>query len=377
VVIFDSDLRWMDHALELAERGRCGVSPNPMVGAVVLDADSRMVGEGFHVAWGGPHAEVHALAAAGERARGGTLFVTLEPCAHHGKTPPCTDAVIAAGIRRVVIAMPDPNRAAAGGARQLRAAGLDVVEDVRLEEARRLNRRWLRWATENRPWITLKAAVSMDGRIATRTGESQWITSDEARARGHELREEHDAIVVGIGTVLADDPRLTRRLGRNPVHRWLRVVLDSSLRTPPDSQLVATEPEGVLLIHTESAPDDRRRALKDRGVRTTCVAAEPSGRVSIGAALIRLAEHPVAAALVEGGAGVHGACIDAGVVDEVELFMAPVMIGGVTAPTAVGGMGVPTLDDAAHYVFENVVPRGPDLEIHAVCKEYAGVHGIG
>jgi len=346
-----------------------------MVGAVVLDAASRLVGEGHHAAWGGPHAEVNALSEAGDRARGGTLYVTLEPCAHHGKTPPCADAVIKAGIRRLVIAMSDPSREASCGANRLRAAGLEVVEKVCGDEARRLNRRWLRWATEGRPWITLKAAVSMDGRIATRTGDSQWITGEEARSRGLELREEHDAIVVGVGTVLADDPRLTRRLGHNPESRWLRVILDTTLRTPVDATLFTTDPGGVLLVHTEDAPDERRRALEGVGARTACVEADVSGHVSLVEALAVLAQEPVSAALVEGGASVHGAFVDADVIDEVELFMAPMVIGGTKAQAAVGGRGAGALDTAIRFGFERVITRGKDLEIHAVREEFCGVYG--
>ncbi len=202
--------------------GRYGASPNPMVGAVIVDAQGQLVGEGYHAAYGGPHAEIVALADAGERARGGTIYVTLEPCAHHGKTPPCVNAIIAAGLRRVVVALSEPTSQAGGGCDRLRAEGIEVREGSGAERSRTLNRRWLHWVRYHRPWVTLKAAVSLDGRVATREGHSKWITGEAARERGLELREEHDAILVGVETILADDPRLTRRLGLNPVSGWRR-----------------------------------------------------------------------------------------------------------------------------------------------------------
>ena len=253
---------WMEHALALAARGRFGASPNPMVGAVVLDAAGQLAGEGYHARYGGPHAEIAALHQAGERARGGTLVVTLEPCTHHGKTPPCTDAIVAAGIRRVLVAMRDPHREAAGRVEHLRAEGVNVTVGRDANGARRLNRRWLTFIEERRPWVTMKAAVSLDGRIATRTGESQWITGEAARRRGLELREEHDAILVGVNTLLADDPHLTRRLGLNPSDSWWRVVLDSRLRTPSSARVLTSSPERTVIAHTTAATAEDRQRLE-------------------------------------------------------------------------------------------------------------------
>jgi len=345
-----------------------------MVGAVVLDAEGRLVGEGHHARCGGPHAEVNALAQAGDRARGGTLFVTLEPCAHHGRTPPCADAIIAADLRRVVVALNDPNPIASGGIDRLRAAGIEVTEGVGSQNGRILNRRWLHWARTRRPWVSAKAAVSLDGRIATRTGHSKWITGAAARDRGLELREEHDAILVGVGTVLADDPQLTRRLGPNPGDDWLRIVLDSRLRTPSDAVVVASDPGSTLIVHTADAGDDDRARLEAAGVELVELAADELGRVDIDALLDLLGDRGISALLVEGGATVHGSFFDADHVDELFFFVAPTIIGG-EAPAAVGGLGADTLELARRFAFDDVRRHDDDLELHCVRPEDADVHG--
>jgi len=360
------DAFWMGRAVDLARRGRRGASPNPMVGAVVLDAGGRLAGQGWHAVFGGPHAEIVALQEAAGRTRGGTLYVTLEPCDHHGKTPPCTRAILEAGIRRVVIALSDPTALAGGGADRLRRAGLQVDAGLMAAEVEKLNRRWLVWARSRRPWVTLKAAVSLDGRIATRTGESKWITGEDARHRGLELREEHDAILVGIGTVLADDPRLTRRLGLNAGGPWYRIVLDSTLRTPPGAAVVKEAPETTLIVHTDRAPKDRRARLAAAGVRLLELPRGDRGRPELASVLEALASLPVAALLVEGGAEIHGALVDAGVVDELALFIAPTILGGRSAPMAVAGEGCSHLSDAYRMDIEDMSRVGSDLEIRAV-----------
>ncbi|MGD8440078.1 MAG: bifunctional diaminohydroxyphosphoribosylaminopyrimidine deaminase/5-amino-6-(5-phosphoribosylamino)uracil reductase RibD [Holophagae bacterium] len=365
----------MRRAIELARRGRCGASPNPMVGAVVLDAVGKPVGEGFHARCGGPHAEVGALEQAGERARGGTVYVTLEPCAHHGRTPPCVDALIAAGVGRVVVALPDPNPAAAGGIDRLRAEGIEVTEGVGADSARLLNRRWLTWVNTRRPWVSAKAAISLDGRIATRTGHSTWITGEDARQRGLELREEHDAILVGVETVIADNPRLTRRLGRNPVRGWTRVVLDATLRTPSDAIVVSDEPEITLIAHTGEATAANRSRLGSAGVELVELPADDDGRVDVTSVLDLLGERDIAALLVEGGARVHGSFFDRDLVNEIYFFIAPIVIGG-PAPSAVGGRGADRLDAARRFVFEDLERRGDDLELHGVRMEDVDVHRV-
>ncbi|MBD3870893.1 MAG: bifunctional diaminohydroxyphosphoribosylaminopyrimidine deaminase/5-amino-6-(5-phosphoribosylamino)uracil reductase RibD [Acidobacteria bacterium] len=364
----------MDRALHLAALGRCGASPNPMVGAVIVDAHGQLAGEGYHAAYGGPHAEIVALADAGGRARGGTIYVTLEPCAHHGKTPPCVNAILAAGLQRVVVALSEPTSQAGGGCDHLRAEGIEVHEGPGAERSRTLNRRWLHWIRFHRPWVTLKAAVSLDGRVATREGHSKWITGEGARDRGLELREEHDAILVGVETILADDPRLTRRLGLNPVSGWRRIILDSKLRTPTDAVVVQSQPESTLIYHTVEAPVEDRRRLREAGVEMVELKADCHGRVDIEAALDHLARREVAALLVEGGPTVHGSFNDADLIDEVALFIAPFIIGG-EAPSAVAGRGVATLEVAQRLVFEDIDRHGDDLEIRAVRPKEADVHG--
>lgn len=370
----DPDKRWMARALELAALGRFGASPNPMVGAVIIDSSGILVGEGYHRVFGGPHAEVAALAEAGESARGGTLYVTLEPCSHYGKTPPCVDAILAAGISRVVIAQGDPTDTAGGGAMRLESEGVDVHEGPGSDQSRILNRRWLRWARFHRPWVTLKAAVSMDGRVATREGDSQWITGDEARQRGLQMREEHDAILVGVETVLADDPRLTRRLGLNPGSGWRRIVLDSRLRTPTDAIVVQTDPESTLIAHTSEATAKDRRRLREAGVTMVELRAGDDGRIDLEALLDHLARQEVTALLVEGGPTVHGSFHDADLYDEIALFMAPFVIGG-QAPAAVAGRGIPNLEVAQRLQFEAIERHGDDLLVRAVRAEDADVHG--
>jgi diaminohydroxyphosphoribosylaminopyrimidine deaminase/5-amino-6-(5-phosphoribosylamino)uracil reductase len=370
----DLDAHWMQRALELAKRGRFGTSPNPMVGAVVIDPGGELAGEGYHAAFGGPHAEVIALKEAGARARGGSLFVTLEPCAHHGKTPPCVDEIISSGVRRVVFAMRDPNPEATGGVERLRAEGVDVNVGGDTNGARALNRRWLTWVQERRPWVTLKAAVSLDGRIATRTGQSKWITGEAARQRGLELREEHDGILVGVDTILADDPRLTRRLGLNRTGNWHRLVLDSRLRTPTHAAVVRSEPELTIIVHTPDADRDDRKRLEDAGVHLMESPADGAGRVEIHQLLTSLGQRGIAALLVEGGAKVHGSFVDADLLDEFVVFIAPILIGG-TAPAAVAGTGFAELNLAPRLRFEGIERHGDDLELRAVRPETSDVHG--
>jgi diaminohydroxyphosphoribosylaminopyrimidine deaminase/5-amino-6-(5-phosphoribosylamino)uracil reductase len=297
----------MRRALELAVAGRYGASPNPLVGAVVLDSDGRVVGEGAHRRCGGPHAEVEAFAAAGKRARGGTLVVTLEPCAHQGRTPPCVDGVLAAGVRRVVIGTRDPNPRVDGrGVAVLAAAGVEVIEGVESEACRAANVRYFHWISTGRPFVAAKVAMSVDGKIAARGGRARWITSEESRREGHLLREEYDALLVGVGTVLADDPRLLRRLGLNPEPGLRRVVLDSSLRTPPDAALLRERPQDVV-IFSRQAVAALRRALEATGATVVEVGDDGHGRCDLGEALRWLGERQVSSLLVEGGSEVHWA----------------------------------------------------------------------
>lgn len=338
------DVGWMGLALAEAEKGRGAVEPNPMVGAVVV-RDGQAVGIGHHQRFGGPHAEVWALARAGEAARGATLYVTLEPCCHHGKTPPCTDAILAAGIGRVVAAIRDPfPRVDGGGVAALESAGIRVDVGCEADAARELNAPYWKRLTTGRPYVTAKWAMTLDGKTAAASGDSRWISSDESRRRVHELRGRMDAIIVGIGTAEADDPRLTVRPPgpRRPV----RVVLDSSARLSPESVLVRTAREvPVLVAVTERAPPARRDRIATLGCEVLVLPG--MGPVPAGALLDVLGRRDMTNVLVEGGGRVLGSFLDEGHVDAVEVFVAPILEGGDHPRTAVRGAGRDLMKDAA------------------------------
>jgi len=330
-------------ALELARQGCFRVEPNPLVGAVVLDRDGSAVGRGHHDVYGGPHAEVHALAAAGHAARGGTLVVTLEPCAHTAKkTPPCVEVVLSAGLARVVIGAADPNDATAGrAAPRLRAAGVEVVEGVEGAACAAALARYAWHRGTGVPWTIAKWAMSADGRSADAAGASRWISGPESRALVHELRARVEAVIVGAGTVVADDPRLTARdaapSGLPPARR---VVIDSGLRAPLERRVYTeTGDAATTVICTAAAAPERRRALTGVGVVVEVVAADPDGRVDLVAAFRRLHATGVRRALLEAGPRLTGAALRAGVVRQVAAFTAPVIVGGDTAPTPFAGPG--------------------------------------
>lgn len=367
----DEDLGFLRLALRLAARGAEETSPNPMVGAVLV-RDGRVVGRGYHRRAGSPHAEVTALEQAGARARGARLYVNLEPCCHFGRTPPCVDALIGAGVREVVACMRDPDPRVNGkGFRALRAAGLRVRVGALEEEARRLNERFLRFATTGLPFVTLKAGMSLDGRIATRGGESKWITSPQARVEARRLRRRHDAVLIGVGTALADDPGLhaarrvegagTRSGGRRGVRAPVRVVLDARLRTPRRSRLFAAGGE-VVIVTLPGASPARRRRLERAGALVLEVPGR-RGRVDLRRALAELGRRGITSVLVEGGSEVLGSALDAGVGDRLALFVAGRILGGRGALPAFGGLGVRWLGEAASLREMTVRPAGPDLLI--------------
>jgi diaminohydroxyphosphoribosylaminopyrimidine deaminase/5-amino-6-(5-phosphoribosylamino)uracil reductase len=341
-----------------------------MVGAVLVRG-GRVLGRGFHAHAGRPHAEVLALAAAGRGARGARLYINLEPCCHFGRTPPCTDAIIAAGVREVIACMRDPNPRVNGrGFRALRAAGVRVRVGLLRREARRLNERFLRWARSGVPFVTLKAGMSVDGRIATRRGESKWITSPRARAAARHLRSEHDAVLVGVNTVLADDPLLDaprRRSrgrdadGRKGARGPVRVVLDSRLRTPPGARMLRRGPRGKVVILTLRGASPSRRRRLERAGALVLEAPNRKGRVSLRHALAVLGSRGMAGVLIEGGGEVLGSALDEKVGDRAVLFVAGRLLGGCEARPAFGGLGVASIDDAPRLEEMDIRTLGPDL----------------
>lgn len=341
--MIDLDGKHMARALEL---GRLGdPSPNPHVGCVIAQGET-VVGEGYHVSAGGEHAEIVALKAAGKKARGASLYATLEPCNHVGKTPPCVDAIVAAGIKRVVIGRRDPNpRVTGGGMDRLEKEGVEVKLGVLDAECKELIRPWSHFITTGRSYLSLKLAVSLDGRIATRTGASKWITCPESRARVQQLRGQHDAVMLGVNTVLADDPRLTVRdvPGRSPI----RVVIDSRLRLPPTSHLAQTANQTpTCVMTTNAATPSAEQELTALGVRVVRVAATAEGRCDPLAVLQELAAREVVNVLCEGGAELAGSLLAARLPSELHVFVAPVLLGPRGRPGAVDWAGPELPSDA-------------------------------
>ncbi|TVY11558.1 bifunctional diaminohydroxyphosphoribosylaminopyrimidine deaminase/5-amino-6-(5-phosphoribosylamino)uracil reductase RibD [Paenibacillus cremeus] len=320
-----SDEYYMKLALQLASAATGQTGINPVVGCVLVK-DGRIVGMGAHLKRGEAHAEIHALQMAGPEAKGSTAYVTLEPCSHHGKTPPCSDRLIREGVQRVVVAATDPNPLVAGsGLNRLRAHGIEVTSGLLEREANLLNETFNKFITSRRPFVTVKSASTLDGKIAAKTGDSKWITNSASRSFVHTLRHRHQAIMVGIGTVLADDPALTTRLdvpGLNPT----RVVVDSTLRLSPDAQLVRDGAAPTVVLTTDRAPEARRRELEARGV--TIIDCGPGPAVDLSATMARLGEREIGSLLVEGGGKLSGALLEQRLVDKLVLFFAPKIIGG-------------------------------------------------
>jgi len=350
----------MERALELARRGTGLVSPGPLVGCVIVDPAGLVVGEGFYVFEEVKHAETIALSVAGNKARGGTAYVSLEPHAHHGRTAPCTDALIAAGIKRVVASIEDSNPKVSGrGFEHLRNAGVEVQVGLLAEEAARANEAYIHFMRTGRPFVHLKLAVSLDGKIATRTGDSRWVTGPESRARAHELRHQYDAIMIGIGTAIKDDPLLTDRSDRSRRLQLVRIVLDEQLLLPAQSRLVKTANEApVIVIAGTGADENRVRELESRGVEIV-----RKGNRDPFELLDELGRRSVQSLLVEGGSGVAGRFIDAGLVNKVTFFVAPKIVGGSEAPGAVGGVGVELMKDALQLEHVEITQRGNDIEV--------------
>lgn len=345
----------MARALELAAKGVGQVSPGPLVGCVIVNPDGEVAGEGYYIFEAIKHAETIALDLAGEKARGGTAYVSLEPHAHHGRTTPCTDALIAAGIKRVVAPIEDLNPKVSGkGFAHLRTAGINVEIGLLREEAEQINEAYLHYMSTGLPFVHLKLAVSLDGKIATRTRDSCWITGAESRARAHELRHAYDAILVGAGTAMADDPLLLDRSGLARRRSLVRVVLDDAVRLSPRSQLATTTSQAPVIVFGSSDWPE----LRAQGVEIV-----NSRRGDLRAVLKELCSRSLISVLVEGGAAIAGEFLDAGLVNKVTFFIAPKIIGGTEAPSAVGGKGVELMADALELKRVSMIQRGNDIEV--------------
>lgn len=356
-----NDQAYMKMAIELARSAEGQTSPNPMVGAVVVK-NNQIIGMGAHLKAGEPHAEVHAIRMAGDKAKGATIYVTLEPCSHHGKTPPCADLIISTGIERVVVASTDSNPLVAGrGISKLRDAGIVVETGILEKEALELNDIFFHFIETGLPYVTLKSAASLDGKTATVSGESKWITGEAARQDVHRLRHIHDAILVGVNTVLTDDPSLTTRLsagGKNPV----RIILDSTVRTPTDARVVIDGEAPTWLITTTKANTDKIAVLEAAGVQVIQLETD---RLDIHDVLSSLGNRGITSVFVEGGAEVNGSFLKAGAFQQVISYIAPKLIGGKLAPSVFGGEGILHMDDVVNLQIKDVTRIGEDIRIIA------------
>jgi diaminohydroxyphosphoribosylaminopyrimidine deaminase/5-amino-6-(5-phosphoribosylamino)uracil reductase len=355
------DERYMRLALELAKSASGQTSPNPLVGAVVVK-DHQIVGTGAHLKAGEAHAEVHALQMAQGKSQGATLYVTLEPCSHYGRTPPCADRVIQSGVKRVVVAALDPNPLVAGrGIDKLKEAGIEVQIGLFHQESERMNEIFNHYIVHKTPFVTLKTATTLDGKIATTTGESKWITSEEARADVHLLRHQNDAILVGVNTVIKDNPRLTTRIdglqGKNPI----RLILDSKLRTPLEAQILNMDEAPTWLFTSKQANQEQIKQYEEKGVRV--FQSNDESRVSIAYVLQALGQEQITSLIVEGGGEINAAFLQGKHVHKVVAYLAPMMIGGNEAPSSFRGEGFSTLAEAIQLSYVQYVPIGQDLKV--------------
>ncbi len=354
-----TDHDYMRLAIELAASTNGQTSPNPLVGAVVVK-DNQIVGMGAHLKAGEAHAEVHAINMAGEKAKDATIYVTLEPCSHYGRTPPCADLLIKSEVKRVVIASTDPNPLVAGkGIEKLRKAGIEVDVGLLRGEAEKLNEVFFHYIATGMPYVTLKSATSLDGKIATISGESKWITSEESRLDVHKYRHQHDGILVGVNTIIKDDPELTTRLplgGKNPI----RIILDTNLRTPIDAKIVNDNKAPTWIIIGQNVADDKIIAIKERHAEVIQL---PSDALNILDVLKELGEKGITSLFVEGGSQINGSFIKAKAINQVLTYIAPKIIGGALAPTSIGGEGFEKMSDVLALQIKSVETIGPDIKI--------------
>lgn len=358
----ETHIAFMQRALDLARRAKGRTSPNPLVGAVIVK-DGKVIGEGYHQKAGTPHAEVHALNAAGEDAKGAILYTNLEPCCHWGRTPPCTEALIHAGIAQVYVAEVDPNPSVAGkGVQRLQNVGTDVHVGILRQEASDLNEVHRKYIQTGNPFVILKTAMSLDGKIATASGESQWITSEASRQRGHEVRDAVDAILVGRGTVARDNPALTTRLQNREGQDATRIVLDSHGRTRPDARIFNAESEaGVIVAVTPEAPTENVNTLEKAGAEVITVP-DAHSKVCFKSLMEILGKREITSLLIEGGSQINASALAAGIVDKVMCFIAPKLIGGQNAPGPIGGVGIQSLTAAVNLQRMRVTPM-PEHDI--------------
>ncbi len=356
------DEGYMRHALALAAKGRGTTTPNPMVGAVIVK-DGRIIGEGYHIRAGEGHAEVNAFKNCTEDPEGATIYVTLEPCSHYGKTPPCADLVVSKKVARCVVAAMDPNPLVAGrGVKKIQDAGIEVVTGILADESAKLNEVFMKYIVTNRPFVLFKAAMSLDGKIATSTGESQWISSETSREEVHSLRHAYTGIMAGIGTVLADDPMLNCRMegAKQPI----RIIVDSKLRIPMTSKLVQTAGEYPLVIACLEDPDEeKKKALTDAGVKVLETPANDEGHVDLSILMELLGMMKIDSVLLEGGGILADSALRAGIVDKVQIYIAPMIIGGESAKTPVEGKGITELADCLKLTDVSVTMSGCDIKV--------------
>jgi len=354
----DQDYKYMQLAYNLAQKGCGGVNPNPLVGALIVK-DDRIIGEGYHEIFGGPHAEVNAFRSAKESVEGATMYVTLEPCSHYGKTPPCAQAIVDNKIARVVIGMLDPNPLVSGrGVKLLEEHGIEVESDFLSAELAQMNRVFLKFIQSKKPFVIMKTAMTLDGKIASRTGDSRWVSNEQSRANVHELRNELMGIMVGVDTVIADNPILTTRLtgnkkGRNPI----RIVVDSQARIPLDSKMLNTTNEAKTIVAVTSAANQNKVDQINSSGNEVLVVAEKDGRVDLNQLMQLLGEKGIGGILLEGGATLNYAALESQIIDEVHAYIAPKIIGGNDAKTPVGGDGIEMMKDAVNLQnirFENI-----------------------
>lgn len=356
----------MKIALSLAAKGMGNVSPNPMVGSVIVK-DGRIIGQGYHEKYGGLHAERNALKNCSESPEGAVMYVTLEPCCHYGKQPPCVEAVLESGVSEVVIGSPDPNPLVAGkGIQILRDNGISVTENILLEECKKLNEVFFHFIRTNKPYVVMKYAMTMDGKIATHTGESKWITGETAREHVHLQRHKYSAIMVGVETVIKDDPMLTCRIpdGKNPV----RIICDTNLRTPISSRIIQTAKEVPTIIATGCKNKEKSEIYTKKGCHII-VLAEKDGYVDLNALMARLGKDGIDSILLEGGATLNWSALQSGIVQKVQAYIAPKLIGGTGAKTPIGGLGFDRMNETVHLKNSTILQLGDDFLIESEVEQ--------